>query len=491
MIREYRMWIDGRWCGSEDHEILAVEDPSTQQTIAYVQAATEAQVGQAVRSAISVREMFRRTPVGVRYRLLLRIAGEIEKDAEKIARMLSLEQGKPLFREAIPEVEGVIADFRQAAEDLLRMNGEVISSTADGTKAVVVREADGVYGVITPWNYPLDMAVQYIAPCLAVGNPVVYKPASSTPICSILMAEAMERAFLQENISPKVFQLVTGTGAKVGSVLAAHPLLDGIAFTGETSTGIEILRRAGLKKVVLELGGNGPTIVLDDCDVRAAAEGAAAGLLDNAGQICSGTERILVQRGVKDAFLRELLQCMRTAKLGSPLSPDTTLGPLNNEAGVRKLELQVQDAVAKGAKLLCGGHRAPQYGSRLFFEPTVLDGVTDQMLIYQEETFGPVAPVTVFDADEDALRMSGDSGYGLQMAVFTRSMRRARRFAAELRTGCVSVNLSSEYYERQFPFGGAVGTRSGWGRVGGKFGLEQVSHVKSILVNTEVQDDAF
>jgi acyl-CoA reductase-like NAD-dependent aldehyde dehydrogenase len=283
-----------------------------------------------------------------------------------------------------------------------------------------------------------------------------------------------------------VFNLVTGPGSTLGDYLVSHPKVDMIGFTGETVTGEKICSKAGIKKTLMELGGNGPEIVCADANLEEAAKAAAFGCFYNAGQVCCATERILVDRKVHDKFLEHLLREARNWKIEHPLKDDAYyMGPLNNEPTAVKTEEHLADAVKKGAKVLLGGKRESGRPTALYFPATVVDGVSRKMLLNTEETFGPVAPVISFDTDEEAVEIANESGYGLQMSVFTSSIKRTFFYADRLRTGNLVVNDSTDYWEAHEPFGGGGGTKSGYGRLGGRYTLEDVTSFKTVAIDIQ------
>jgi succinate-semialdehyde dehydrogenase/glutarate-semialdehyde dehydrogenase len=318
-------------------------------------------------------------------------------------------------------------------------------------------------------------------PGLAAGNTIILKPAEQTPLAALLMTQCIAEADLPAG----VFNLVTGFGPTTGDALVSHPGINGIGLTGEAITGEAVQRRAGAKKLLLELGGNGPQIVLEDANLKAAARAAAFGCYFNAGQVCCATERILVARRVHDDFLDLLLQETRKVRLGHPLDPEVTMGPLNNQPVLEKIERHLADARQKGTRIVLGGKRAAGQPTELYFEPTVVDNVTAEMLLNQEETFGPVAPVLTTSDYDQAIELANATGYGLQMAVFTRDLSKAFYFAERLRTGNVVINDTTNYWETHEPFGGGGGTRSGYGRLGGRFTFDEMMHLKTIVLHIE------
>ncbi|TMF01438.1 MAG: aldehyde dehydrogenase, partial [Chloroflexi bacterium] len=271
----------------------------------------------------------------------------------------------------------------------------------------------------------------------------------------------------------------------VGDEVAGHPLVDGVGFVGSTATGASVARRAAGKHVMLELGGNGPMIVFADADIDHAVEGTIVGCYLCAGQSCTAGERILVHESVHDEYVAKLDAAAQKLKLGDPFAPDTTLGPLNNEGVATKMDDHIADALNSGARLVLGGRRAEGYPTRLYYPATILDAVTPQMLVSREETFGPIAPVIKFKDEADAIAIANDSAYGLLGAVYTRDLSRALRMAEALEVGWVNINESSNYWEAHIPFGGRAGKRSGIGRVGGHGALEQMTDLKTVVIEIE------
>ena len=473
-----QMFISGSWVESESGEHFDADSPVTGEVIAEVPKGTRADAQRAVEAAHKARAAMAGLKGFERSKRLHRIAEAIEQRREEIGRLLTLDQGKPFRAEALGEVDECIEYFRIAAEDLKRLEGRVLPS-ASPTKLVFARHYPrGVYGIITPWNWPLTMAAELIAPALAAGNTLVWTPASSTSVISIALMECIAEA----DWPAGTVNLVTGPGAEVGDEVAGHPLVDGVGFVGSTETGASVAKRAAGKHMMLELGGNGPQVVFADADLGKAVEGAIVGCYLCAGQSCTAGERILVEEPVRDEFVARLADAARALRLGDPFADDTTLGPLNNEGVATKMDQHVADAVKRGAKLVLGGERAKGFPTRLYYHATILDGVEPDMRVSREETFGPIAPIIKFRDEKQALALANDSPYGLLGAVYTRDLSRALRFADALETGWVNVNESTNYWEAHLPFGGRAGKKSGIGRVGGRFALEQMTDLKTIVI---------
>lgn len=472
------MFIDGKWVDSESGAFFDADSPATGEVIAQVPQGTRADAQRAVEAAHRARGDMARLKSFERARRLHRIAEALERRSEELARLLTLDQGKPLKSEALGEVAEAVEYFRIAAEDVKRLEGRVLPSASPSKLVLAQHYPRGVYGVITPWNWPLTMAAELIAPALAAGNTVVWTPASSTSVISIALMECMAEGDFPQG----ALNLVTGPGAEVGDEVAGHPLVDGVGFVGSTETGASVARRAAGKHVMLELGGNGPQVVFADADLGRAVEGAIVGCYLCAGQSCTAGERILVEQSVRDEFVARLADAARALRLGDPFDGDTTLGPLNNEGVATKMDQHVADALEHGARLVLGGERAKGFPTRLYYHATILDGVEPDMRVSREETFGPIAPIIKFKDEQEALALANDSPYGLLGSVYTKDLSRALRFADALETGWVNINESTNYWEAHLPFGGRAGKKSGLGRVGGRFALEQMTDLKTIVI---------
>jgi acyl-CoA reductase-like NAD-dependent aldehyde dehydrogenase len=477
---EHRMLIGGRWVGAEDGAVLEATSPSTGEVIGTVPAGTRADARRAIDAARAAWPGWAGLSAFDRAAALGRVAEAIDARRAELARTLALDQGKPERAEAADEVDELIAYFEMAAADATRMEG-LLPPSVDARKRVLVQRVPrGVVAVISPWNWPYTMPGELIAPALAYGNAVVWVPAPTTSVCAVRMAECLEAA----DLPPGVVNLVTGQGPVVGDEIAANPGTQAVGFIGSIATGHEVARRAAGKELLLEMGGNGPLVVMEDADLDKAVEATLEACFLNAGQSCTAGERILVHEAVKDDYLARLGAAVAAqVRLGDPFDEATTMGPVNNEPTAAKTERHVTDALQRGARLVTGGKRAPQHGSDLFFEPTVLDGVTGEMEIAREETFGPVAPVTAIRDEQEAIDLVNRSEYGLLSAIFSRDLGRGLRFAEAVRTGWVNVNQGTNYWESHLPFGGAAGSRSGVGRVGGRFPAERLTELKTIVLD--------
>jgi acyl-CoA reductase-like NAD-dependent aldehyde dehydrogenase len=480
MADEHLMWIGGQWVASETGATFEAFSPSTGEVIGTVPEGTRADAQRAVDAATTARPAWAGLSAFERAVAMRRVAAAIGERREDLARTLTLDQGKPLAAEAYDEVDELVAYFDMAAADATRMEGFLPPSVDANKRVLLQRIPRGVVSVISPWNWPYTMPGEILAPAIAYGNTVVWAPAPTTSVCAVRFAECLEAA----DLPPGVVNLVTGPGPVVGDEIAGNPGTQAVGFIGSIATGHAVAARAAGKELLLEMGGNGPLVVLDDADVDAAVRATLVACFLNAGQSCTAGERILVHEAVKDDYLTGLTAAIeKEIRLGDPLADDTTMGPVNNEPTAAKTGRHVTGALEAGAVLVAGGQRAPWHGSDLFYEATVLDGVTDDMEIAREETFGPVVPVSTIRSEDEAIALVNGSPYGLLSAVFTRDLRRGLRYAEAVRTGWVNVNEGTNYWESHLPFGGASGSQSGVGRVGGRFSMERLTELKTIVID--------
>ena len=476
--RDHSMFVAGEWCESESSARMEATSPATGESLGTVPEGTREDARRAIAAANAAWRTWAAKSAFERAAAMDRVAELVEERRDDLARTLTLDQGKPLRAEAYGEVDELVAYWRMAAADATRLEGSMPPSVDAGKRVLTYRVPRGVVGVITPWNWPYTMPAEVLAPALASGNAVVWVPAPTTSVCAVKLAECIVDA----ELAPGVFNLVAGPGAVVGDEVAASPGTQAVAFIGSIATGLKVAERAAGKALRLGMGGNGPVVVLDDADVAAAAEATITAAFLCAGQSCTAGERFLVHDAVHDEFVERVRDVIaRQVRLGDPFDDATTMGPINNEPNAAKMDHHVADAVERGADVLVGGSRARGFPTDLYWEATLLDGVTDEMAVAREETFGPVVPITKIRSDDEALQIANSSPYGLLSAVWTRDLARGLRFAEAVRTGWVNVNESSNYWESHLPFGGRAGSQSGVGRVGGRFALEAFTEPKTVV----------
>ena len=473
------MFVGGAWADALSGETRTATSPATGEAIGEIPEGGREDAQRAIAAANAAAPAWARLTAFERAAAMTRIADAIDRRRDSLARTLTLDQGKPLHAEAYGEVEELIAYWRNAAEDGIRLEGRLPNSVSPGKRVFLVRRPLGVVGVITPWNWPYTMPAELIAPALACGNAVVWTPAQSTSVAAIALAECVDEA----ELPPGVFNLVTGPGPVVGDEIARSAGTHAIGFIGSTATGRKVAEAAVGKPLVLELGGNGPLVVMDDADVGAAAEAAITACFLCAGQSCTAGERLLVHAAVRDEFVARLAAlAAERSVLGDPFEDGTTLGPLNNEPVAAKMDEHVADAVGRGAKVVAGGARASGFPTGLYWPATILDGVPADSLVAREETFGPIAPVVQIESLDEAIGLANASPYGLLAAIYTRDLAGGLRFADEVRTGWVNINESTNYWESHLPFGGRSGSASGTGRVGGASSMETFTELQTVVL---------
>jgi acyl-CoA reductase-like NAD-dependent aldehyde dehydrogenase len=472
------MFVDGAWTSSVSGATFTASSPATGETIGEVPEGTRDDARLAIGAANRATGAWARATAFERAAALHRVADVVERRREDLARTLTLDQGKPIS-EAHDEVEELVQYWRNAAEDGKRLEGRLPNSSSPGKRVLLCRRPRGVIGVITPWNWPYTMPAELIAPALASGNTVVWTPASTTAVAAIALAECVVEA----DLPPGVFNLVTGPGSTVGDEIARNPGTHGVGFIGSTATGRKVAEAGAGKAAVLELGGNGPIVVLDDADLELAAEATVTACFLCAGQSCTAGERLLVHEAVREEFVARLARLVtQRAVLGDPFDEGTTMGPLNNDGVAEKMDEHVADALSRGAEVVSGGTRASGFPTGLYWQATVLDHVPPDSLVAREETFGPVAPVVSIDSLEQAIELTNASPYGLLSAIFTRDLSKGLHFADAARTGWVNINESSNYWETHLPFGGRAGTASGIGRVGGSAPMESFTELQTVVI---------
>lgn len=467
------LYLDGCWRAAAGDERFAVASPATGEQLWDLAEAGPADVDAAVSAAHSAFLRHQSTSPYERAAWCERIADVLEDRSEAMTRAIALEQGKPLA-DARGEVSLAAEGLRLAAQEARALRGETIPAHDTRKRVMTIRRPCGVYAVITPWNFPLNIPVEYLGPAIASGNTVVWKPAPTTAGIAVLLARCIEAA----GVPAGIVNLLTGGKADLGRYLVTHPGVLGIGFTGSSAVGAEIARAAYDKRKILELGGNGPLIVLREADVTAAAEQAAAAAFWNAGQSCAAAGRILCEADVYDDFVAALTDQAARVVVGSPLAQHTTMGPCHTRAVRDRVQGHIDDAVRRGGTLVYGADPVRQMATDLYRLPAVVTDVPRDAQVNIDETFGPVAAVLRVHGDADILATAKMSRLGLSAAVFSTDFPRAIRLAERLDAGQVVLNDSSNYWELHMPFGGWPGTNSGSGRLGVR---------ETILGMTEIQ----
>jgi succinate-semialdehyde dehydrogenase / glutarate-semialdehyde dehydrogenase len=466
------LYLGGEWRHTDT--TIPVVNPASGERFAEVCTVPREAVRRAIDDAHRALPAWRGLPAKARADYLRKIADELERRGPEIARTITLENGKPLAQSA-GEVAMSVDHLRWFAEEARRVYGRVVPHQVDGKRHLVVKTAVGVVGAISPWNFPLVLAVRKVAPALAAGCPVILKPASATPLCTVAFAQCVEAA----GLPPGVFQLVIGRASEIAAEFLENPLCRKITFTGSTEVGQSLIRgaAAGVKPLSLELGGHAPVLVFADADVSKAVEGAGIAKFRNTGQSCIAANRIYVERSIYPEFLERFAEHVRGLPVGDGLEAGVQIGPVINEEGLGKALGQIDDAVRLGARIVCGGRRRPGKGT--FLEPTVLADVPDRAECMLEETFAPLAPVCAFDTEEEAIERANDSRYGLSAYAFTSSLSRAFRLMERLEAGTIGIN-DGVPTSSQCPFGGVK--QSGWGRELGSEGIEAFVETKHVAI---------
>ena len=467
-------YINGQWVPADSGNTISVLNPFDGQVLGHVPECGQAETKRAIEAASEAWTSWRAMSADERSDLLFAWAYLVAQHREDLARIMTLEQGKPLA-ESCNEIDYAGAFIKWFAEEGRRVYGDVIPSNKRNQHLVVIKQPIGVVGAITPWNFPAAMITRKIAPALAVGCTAVIKPASETPFSALALAALAEEA----GIPAGVLNVVTGVAKEIGAELTSNPLVRKISFTGSTAVGKLLMAQcaSSIKKISLELGGNAPFIVFDDADLDAAIQGVIASKFRNTGQTCVCANRILVQDSIYTEFTKKLIHAVSRLKVGNGLESDVQQGPLINEAALKKVKEHIADATEKGAQVVHGGKPHPLGG--LFFEPTVLTGANASMRLAREETFGPVAPLFRFHTEEEAIQMANDTEFGLASYFYSNQLERVWRVSEALEYGMVGVNtgiLSTEVA----PFGGVK--ESGIGREGSKYGIDSYVEIKYLCM---------
>ena len=482
-MKKNKTFIDGSWVDGTSGKTLQSINPATGEVIAEVQENSIEDVEKAIQSAkksFYVTREWRDMDTQSRSDVLLKIADMIEEELEEIAKTESMDNGKPL-REAEADVDDAIHCFRYYAGLIRTPQGGVygVNSNFGPMHSYTVHEPVGVCGLITPWNFPFLMGIWKMAPALAAGNSIIFKPSSETVLSTIKMFEIFEKAGLPKG----TVNLVIGPGSTVGNLLAESKDVDMVTFTGSTAVGQSIMRAAAgnVKKIGLELGGKSPNVIFADTDLDAAVEWAMIGIFFNQGEVCCAGSRIIIEKSIKDEFVKRFSQKANRMTLGNPLNnPD--MGPLVSEKHMQDVLNYIEIGKKEGAKLVCGGYRYEEgeCAKGYFVRPTIFDECTSEMRIVQEEIFGPVVTIQTFETEEEAIVLANDTIYGLAGAVFTNDATRAQRVISELRAGITWINCYNPAFS-EAPWGGYK--MSGIGRELGTHGLEEYQEVKQINMN--------
>jgi len=467
-------YVDGQWVDADSGETHAVLNPANGETIAEIAKCGTAETRRAIEAAEKAQRSWRKKAVKERAAILRNWFNLIMEAQEDLAQILTAEQGKPLA-EARGEIAYGASYIEWFAEEAKRIYGDTIPAPSDDKRVVVIKQPVGVVACITPWNFPTAMLTRKIAPALAAGCTVVCKPANETPLSAFALAELAERA----GVPAGVINVIGGVTREIGAELTGNPVVRKLTFTGSTAVGKMLIEQcaATVKRTSMELGGNAPFIVFDDADLDEAVKGAIICKFRNAGQTCVCANRILVQESVYDVFAEKLMAAMSGLKIGNGVDEGVTIGPLINKGAANDVMAFVDDALAKGANVVAGGSRSDL--GECFVEPTVLTDVSDDMRVFREEIFGPVAPLFKFKTEEEAIAMANDTEFGLACYFYSRDVGRIWRVGEGLEYGIVGINegiISNE----MAPFGGVK--ESGQGREGSKYGLDDYLEIKYLCM---------
>ena len=467
-------FIDGRWRDASSGETLGVTNPANGQQLGSVPKMGAEETREAIDAAARALPAWRALTARERATILRRWFDLMMEHQDDLARLMTLEQGKPLA-EAKGEIGYAASFIEWFAEEGKRIYGDTIPGHQADKRLLVIKQPIGVTAAITPWNFPSAMITRKAGPALAAGCTMVLKPASQTPFSALALAELANRAGIPEG----VFNVVTGSASEVGNELTGNPLVRKLSFTGSTEIGRQLMEQCAkdIKKVSLELGGNAPFIVFDDADLDKAVEGALASKFRNAGQTCVCANRLYIQNGVYDRFAEKLQQAVSKLQIGDGLQPNVTIGPLIDEKAIAKVQEHIADALDKGARVATGG-KSHELGGN-FFQPTILVDVPSDAKVAKEETFGPLAPLFRFKDEADVIAQANDTEFGLAAYFYARDLGRVFRVGEALEYGIIGINtglISTEVA----PFGGVKS--SGLGRAGSKYGIEDYLEIKYMCI---------
>jgi succinate-semialdehyde dehydrogenase/glutarate-semialdehyde dehydrogenase len=475
LFRE-QCYVDGKWQGALDGATFPIHNPGKGFVVGEVPKMGAAETKMAIEAAAKAWPVWREKTAKERCQILRRWYELVMENIDDLAIIMTTEQGKPLA-DALTELRYGASFIEWFSEEGKRVYGDIIPPVIKDQRLFVTKQSIGVVAAITPWNFPSATLLRKCAPALAVGCTVVAKPAEATPFSALALVELAAQA----GIPPGVFNVITGDPVVIGAEITANPLVRKITFTGSTKVGKFLMAQSAVtvKKVTLELGGNAPFLVFADSDIAAAVKAVMGAKFRNSGQACTCANRIFIEEKIYKEFSAAFIRAVEALKVGDGLEPGVQIGPLINEAAVKKIEEQIQDAVSKGATIGCGGKRHPLGGT--FFFPTVLCNVNDSMLIKKEETFGPVAPLFSFKTEEEVIQRANDTEYGLASYVCTKDTDRIFRVSEQLEFGIVSVN-GGLFANEVAPFGGFK--ESGNGREGSKYGVDDYVEIKYTCLNS-------
>ncbi|KAI1164628.1 Aldehyde/histidinol dehydrogenase [Nemania serpens] len=468
-------YVNGEWVGAASRKTFEVHDPATGKLVGTCPEFDAKDTEKAIAAAAEAFKSFRTKTGRERSKLLRKWYDLVMENAEDLARLITLENGKPLA-DAKGEVNYAAQFFEWFSEEAPRIYGETIPASLPGNRVITLKQPVGVCGLITPWNFPAAMITRKIGPALAAGCTTVCKAPSETPFTSLALAELAHRAGIPKGVV-NVLTVHKNT-PEVGETLMTHPTIQKVSFTGSTGVGKLLMKQASstLKVLSMELGGNAPFIVFDDADVDAAVAGAIASKFRSSGQTCVCANRIYVQKGIYDEFAGKFAEKVKDFKVGLGFEEGVTHGPLIHDRAVAKADAHVRDAEEKGAKVVVGGQKMPELGSN-FYQPTVITGMTKDMAIAYEETFGPVAGLFPFETEQEVVDLANAAEVGLAGYFFSRDLERITRVAEALEVGMVGVNTGL-ISDAASPFGGVK--QSGFGREGSRYGIEEYQHIKTI-----------
>ena len=490
-VQVFAQFINGEWVPGTSGEMIDVINPATSEVVAKVAKGSSEDVEKAVSNA---REVFKsgvwsKKSQAERAKIMLQFAGEIRQHAQELIYLEGISTGATLRKLGGADIGQMVLCLHQTANMSLKYNfveALPVIETYGANRSQLVREPLGVVGAITPFNFPLVLAMWKIAPAIAMGNSIVVKPASDTPLGTLKLAQLAVEA----GLPPGVLNVVTGPGSEVGSALVTHPEVDKIAFTGSTEVGKNIMAQSAgtLKKVTLELGGKAPCIVLPDADLELAIPGILLGVFFHSGQVCEASTRVLVHESIYDVVVEQLAETSKKIRLGNPLNPATGMGPVISESQMGKVLGYIQSGIDEGARLVCGGKRATgtEVDNGYFIEPTIFADVTNDMKIAREEIFGPVLAVIKYSSEEEAIEIANDTIYGLSGGVWSRDVNKANEIATKIKAGTIWIN-DWHVFRNDAPFGGYK--QSGIGRELGMQVFNEYTELKNITTSLTAENN--